>query len=51
LSTLNKEDYKDLSDLTEKQQEAVCDLLSATISTTIFEFLEMFKANHEKFQI
>jgi hypothetical protein len=37
------EQYKVLSGLTEDQQEAVCDLLSETITDTIYRFLEMFE--------
>ena len=37
--------FQGLSDLTSEQQEAVCDLLSQTISDTIFRFLRMFDEN------
>lgn len=36
------EQYKALEKLTSLQQEAVCDLLSETITDTIYRFLEMF---------
>ena len=35
--------YKALSCLSEEQREAVCDLLSETITDTIYRFLEMFE--------
>ncbi len=46
-----KDKYKELSNLSELQKEAVCNLLSATISTTIFYFLDIFEANHDKIEL
>ena len=53
-TTVNRlylEKYKNLSDLSDIQKESVCDLLSDTITGTIFEFLDMFEANKDKMQL
>ena len=41
------EQYKALSGLSLDQQEAVCDLLSETITDTIYLFLEMFEEHDD----
>ena len=48
---LKKEQYKSLSNLSNEQQEAICDLLSETIADTIYRFLEMFEENSEKVKL
>lgn len=45
------EQYKSISELTEEQQEAVCDLLSETVTDVIYRFLEMFEENEDKMEI
>ena len=45
VNTGKLEQYKALSNLSLDQQEAVCDLLSRTITDTIYLFLEMFEEN------
>jgi cell division protein FtsI/penicillin-binding protein 2 len=44
----DKKKYSILSSLSSEQQEAVCDLLSETITCTIYEFLEAIEQNDEK---
>ena len=39
--------YAELSELTEKQYELVCNLLSSAISGTIYSFLEMIEENQD----
>ena len=51
LSELSKEQYKSFSTLTEKQQEDVCDLLSETITDTIYRVLEMFEECEDKMEL
>lgn len=48
---LKKEQYKSFSTLSNEQQEAICDLLSETITDTIYRFLEMFEENSEKVKL
>jgi len=43
--------YGILSSLSIEQQEAVCDLLSETITDTIYRFLEMFEENNDKMRL
>ena len=40
---IDKENYAVLSTLSEQQQEKVCDLLSLTITDTIYRILEMIE--------
>lgn len=42
---IKKEQYKSFVDLSDQQKEDVCDLLSETITDTIYRFLEMFEEN------
>lgn len=37
--------YEELAGLTSLQQEAMCDLLSETVTDTIYRFMEMFEQN------
>lgn len=43
--------YEVLSGLTSEQREAVCDLLSETVTDTIYRFMEMFEENSNKIKI
>ncbi|MGL5084517.1 MAG: hypothetical protein ACRC68_02145 [Clostridium sp.] len=43
--------YKALLSLSNEQEEAVCDLLSETITDTIYNFLDMFEANENKMKL
>ena len=45
INPIKLEQYKALSGLSANQQEAICDLLSETITDTIYRFLEMFEEN------
>jgi len=48
---LKQKKYKVLLDLSSDQKEAICDLLSETITDTIFNFLDMFEANEDKMKL
>lgn len=53
-TTVNPVDLKQysiFSTLSTEQQEAVCDLLSETVTSTIYNFLEMFEANAEMMKL
>ncbi len=41
---IKKEQYSNLSNLSKEEKEKVCDLLSETITDTIYNFLDMFEA-------
>jgi len=43
--------YNVLLNLSAEQQEAICDLLSETITDTIYRFLEMFEENTGKIKL
>ena len=43
--------YEALTDLTSVQREAVCDLLSETVTDTIYRFMEMFEENPSKMKL
>lgn len=45
------EQYKSLLSLTDEQQESVCDLLSETITDTIYNFMDMFEANSDEMKL
>ncbi len=45
------EKYKALSNLSDEQQEAVCDLLSSTVTGVIYNFLEMFEENEDDMEL
>ena len=44
---VHRKRYECFSSLSEEQKEAMCDLLSQTISSTIFNFLDMIEWKHE----
>lgn len=50
-NTDDLERYKALSALTKEQQEAVCDLLSSTVTDTIFSFLETVENYPERMEL
>ncbi len=43
--------YDTLSSLSDEQQEAICDLLSETITDTVYRFLEMLEENPDKMKL
>lgn len=43
--------YEALSTLNNEQREAVCDLLSETITDTIYNFPDMFESNEDKMKL
>lgn len=43
--------YDKLNNLSEKEQEAVCDLLSETVTDVIYRFLEAFEENNDKIKL
>lgn len=45
------EQYRDLASLSVKQKEAICDLLSETITDTIFNFLDMFERYEDNMRL
>ena len=54
LQTINPiklKQYSVFSSLSEEQQDAICDLLSETITHTIYRFLEMFEDHSSKMKI
>jgi len=51
VNPIKQKQYKALSGLNNEQKEAVCDLLSETITDTIYNFLDMFEANQEKMKL
>ena len=51
VNNLKRKQYKSFTTLTEKQQEDMCDLLSETITDTIYEFLEMFEECEDKIEL
>ena len=51
VNPVSLEYYKALSDLSEEQKEAVCDLLSETITDTIYRFMKLFEENPEQFKM
>ncbi len=48
---IKRKQYRELEGLTPLQQEAICDLLSETITDTIYRFMEMFEENSSKMKI
>jgi len=48
---IKREQYKAISNLSNTQKENICDLLSETITDTIYLFLEMFEENNDKMQM
>ena len=51
INPIKLKQYNALSGLSEKQQEAVCDLLSETVTDTIYRFLEMIEENTDKIKL
>ena len=51
VNPVSREYYKALSDLSEEQKEAACDLLSETITDVIYRFMHLFEENPEKFKM
>lgn len=51
VNPIKAEQYKILSTISTEQREGVCDLLSETITNTIFNFLDMFEANSDKIKL
>ena len=51
VNPIKQKQYSVLSTLTNEQQEAICDLLSETITDTIYRFLEMFEENANEMKI
>lgn len=44
---LKRRQYSTLNELNDKQTEAVCNLLSETVTDTIYNFLELFEEHNE----
>lgn len=51
INPVKKEQYIGLSNLSEEEKEIVCDLLSETISATIYNFLDMFEAYSDEMKL
>lgn len=51
VNSIKLKQYKALQGLSDEQQESVCDLLSETITDTIYNFLDMFEANEDKMKL
>jgi len=51
VNPIKLEQYKTILSLSNDQKNAVCDLLSETITDTIYLFLEMIEENNDKMQI
>jgi len=41
---IKREQYSNISNLSDMEKESICDLLSETITDTIYNFLDMFEA-------
>ena len=48
---IKQKQYGILSTLSDEQRESICDLLSETITDTIYRFLEMFEENTDKIKM
>jgi len=48
---VKREQYKVFETLTNEQKEAVCDLLSETITNSIYYFLEMFEEHENEMEL
>ncbi len=48
---VKQKQYSSLQSLTEEQQEAVCDLLSETVTDVIYRFLEMFEYHEAEMKL
>lgn len=51
LNPVKVSQYEGIAGLTSLQKEAVCDLLSETVTDTIYRFMEMFEQNSSKMKI
>ena len=51
INTIKLKQYQVLSNLNYEQKEAICDLLSETITDTIFRFLDMLEVNSENMRL
>lgn len=51
VNPIKKEQYASLSNLSEVDKELVCDLLSETITDTIYNFLDMFEAYTDEMRL
>jgi hypothetical protein len=51
VNSIKLQQYKALLSLSNEQQEAVCNLLSETITDTIYNFLDMFEANEDEMKL
>ena len=51
VNPVKKEQYSGLSNLSEEEKELVCDLLSETITITIYNFLDMFEAYSDEMKL
>jgi Mg2+ and Co2+ transporter CorA len=48
---IKREQYKAISNLSSTQKDAICDLLSETITDTIYLFMEMIEENNDKIEM
>ncbi len=51
VNPIKQKQYEVLSSLSPDQKEAVCDLLSETVTDTIYNFLDMFEVNEDKMKL
>lgn len=51
VNPIKQKQYEVLSSLSADQKEAVCDLLSETVTDTIYNFLDMFEVNEDKMKL
>ena len=51
VNLIKQKQYEVLSSLSSKQKDAICDLLSETITATIYNFLDMFEVNEDKMRL
>jgi hypothetical protein len=51
INPIKQKQYSILLNLTEEQEESLCDLLSETITDTIYRFLEMIEENPDRMEL
>lgn len=51
INPIKAKQYSVLSNLSNEQQEAICDLLSETVTDTIYRFLEMIEENENNMKL
>ena len=51
VNPIQRKQYSSLSKLSDKEKELVCDLLSETITDTIYNFLDMFEAYSDEMKL